>query len=169
MKTLTDVVTMLFKAVKLAAHPVGSIYMSTVSTSPATLFGGTWVQITDRFLWCAGTSHAAGTTGGEETHKLTIAEMPKHTHKVAIFTGGSSDAGSYTTRWFSNDGSSYTNSTENAKIYHIWKSGTNLTYGSNNGVSGTGDPAGNALAQGSSDTHNNMPPYLAVYAWKRTA
>jgi len=61
-------------------HPVGSIYISTVSTSPATLFGGTWTQIKDTFLLTAGDTYTAGDTGGEATHLLTIDEMPSHNH-----------------------------------------------------------------------------------------
>ena len=63
-------------------HPVGSLYWSTDSTSPATLFGGTWEAITDKFILAAGSLYTAGDTGGEATHTLTIDEMPKHTHKV---------------------------------------------------------------------------------------
>ena len=37
-------------------YPVGSIYMSTNSTNPSTLFGGTWKQIKDRFLLACGDS-----------------------------------------------------------------------------------------------------------------
>jgi hypothetical protein len=59
----------------LAAHPVGSYYWSSESTSPATLFGGTWEQVKDCFVYAAGTK-SAGTTGGEETHMLTITELP---------------------------------------------------------------------------------------------
>lgn len=47
----------------LAAYPVGSIYQSTNSTSPAALFGGTWEQIaSERVLMGASSSHKAGTT-----------------------------------------------------------------------------------------------------------
>ena len=47
----------------LAAYPVGSIYQSTASTSPAALFGGTWEQIaSERVLMGASSSHKAGTT-----------------------------------------------------------------------------------------------------------
>lgn len=33
------------RAVKDAMHPVGCVYTSTVNTSPATLFGGTWEAV----------------------------------------------------------------------------------------------------------------------------
>lgn len=61
-------------------YPVGAIYISAVSTSPASLFGGTWEQIKDVFLLAAGATYAAGDTGGEATHTITTQEMPAHTH-----------------------------------------------------------------------------------------
>lgn len=65
-------------------YPVGSIYMSVASASPATLFGGTWEQLKDRFLLGAGDSYTAGDTGGSASHTLTTDEMPSHNH---TFTG----------------------------------------------------------------------------------
>lgn len=100
MRTLKEYMELLIKSVKLLGWPVGSIYTSTLPTDPHELFGGTWEPIQDTFLWCAGPKHAAGTTGGEETHKLTINEFPQHTHKVAVFTGGNNDTGDYDTRFF---------------------------------------------------------------------
>ena len=69
----------------LAAYPVGSYYISSVSTSPASLFGGTWVQVQDRMILAAGTKYSAGTlanpaTGGSETKSLAVANIPSHTH-----------------------------------------------------------------------------------------
>ena len=116
-----------------AVYPVGAIYLSTVAADPATLFGfGTWERVKDVFLLAAGDTYAAGATGGEATHTLTVDEMPKHTHG-SIYTGSS---GTKNLPWLSGTGS-------------------NLAYVG--GYTG-GDAA-----------HNNMPPYLAVYMWKRTA
>lgn len=65
---------------------MGAIYLSAVSTDPGILFGfGTWQQIQDRFLLAAGSTYAAGTTGGEATHTLTVEEMPAHTHVVSNY------------------------------------------------------------------------------------
>jgi microcystin-dependent protein len=65
-------------------YPVGSIYMSTSATNPSGLFGGTWAA------WGAGrvpvgvaasgTFNTVEKTGGAETHTLTTAQMPSHTH-----------------------------------------------------------------------------------------
>ena len=63
-----------------ALYPVGTIYQSTRSTSPATFIGGTWTALTGRVLVGAGTDFAAGTTGGEKSHVLTVDEMPAHKH-----------------------------------------------------------------------------------------
>lgn len=69
----------------LAAHPVGSLYWTSVNENPATTFGGgTWVQIKDRFILAAGDTYTAGNTGGSATVTLTTAQMPNHTH---TFTG----------------------------------------------------------------------------------
>ena len=47
----------------LTSYPVGSIYMSTNSTSPASLFGGTWTSIaSERVLMGVSSSHGAGST-----------------------------------------------------------------------------------------------------------
>ena len=64
-------------------YPVGAIYLSYAAKSPADLFGGTWTQIQNRFLVGVGSSYAAGATGGEATHKLTVNELPSHSHNYS--------------------------------------------------------------------------------------
>ena len=82
----------------LGAYPIGSIYLSVNDTSPASLFGGTWEKIQDRFLLASGSSYSLGATGGEKEHTLTINEMPSHNHGTQIYemtSGGSSNAASW--------------------------------------------------------------------------
>ena len=67
-----------------AMYPIGTIYQSTRPTSPATFIGGTWTALTGRVLVGAGTDFAAGTTGGEKSHVLTVAEMPAHKHPSTV-------------------------------------------------------------------------------------
>lgn len=119
-------------------YPVGSIYMSTNNVSPATFIGGTWAQIQNTFLLAAGSNYAAGSTGGEATHTLTINEMPKHRH-------------SYNDYWNTAAGGSSV--TRHAVAFE--------DIGAKNG--------GGTNSTGGDQAHNNMPPYLAVYMWKRTA
>ena len=64
-------------------YPVGSIYLSVSGTDPQTLFGGTWARLEDVFLLAAGAKHAAGSTGGEESHILTEPEIAPHKHAMA--------------------------------------------------------------------------------------
>lgn len=83
-------------------YPVGAIYLSVNSTSPATLFGGTWEQLKDKFLLGVGDTYTtAGSTGGAASqsytpegavgeHTLTTDEIPSHNH---TFTGTAVDTG----------------------------------------------------------------------------
>ena len=129
---------------KLAAWPIGSIYMTVSNTSPESLFGGTWERISERFLLGASGGFPAGATGGEFTHKLTQSELPNYSLSV---TNGSnvirSKTGSYADAYVQTQSSGWG--------IPNWESKT-VTVASG----------------GSGKAHNNMPPYLAVYMWKRT-
>lgn len=151
-------------------YPVGSIYMSVNSTNPGELFGGTWEQIQGRFLLGQGSGYSAGATGGEAEHTLSIAEMPKHGHKVFLWTGGSDDNGAYTGMIINPETNKLETASKGAKIYHRWKGASFNTWGNADGAgNGSGDVSGNTGFAGASAGHNNMPPYLVVYIWKRTA
>ena len=133
-------------ATVLDMYPVGSIYQTTSSTfNPQTAWGGTWERIKDRFLLAAGDTYTGGSTGGEATHKLTTQEMPSHAHTMYVNNDGSSSSWSPASGTYLVKPDCVTTSTKNY---------------------------GGALAQngaGLGQAHNNMPPYLAVYIWKRTA
>lgn len=118
--------------------PVGYIYLSADSTSPAALFGGTWERIKDRFLLSAGDTYAAGATGGEAEHTLAVDEMPSHNHKEYLHFKSGSDTSMY-------------------------------AYNSYYNYSGAEAYSGVTSSTGGGQAHNNMPPYLAVYMWKRVA
>ena len=76
----TDTSSIYYKLMKLI-YPVGSLYWSSKSTNPASLFGGTWVQIKDRFvLACGDTYTSSGATGGASSVTLSVSNMPSHTH-----------------------------------------------------------------------------------------
>lgn len=84
-------------------YPVGSVYMSTSSTSPETLFGGKWTNIKGRFLWATGSTPMK--TGGSRTtdeHVLTVAEIPPHSHTYAAHWGYNRPARS-SLSWITND------------------------------------------------------------------
>ena len=126
--------------------------MSVNSTNPGTLFGGTWQRIQNQFLLAAGSSYAAGSTGGSATVTLNVNQIPSHTH------------GEYPELWANapftvvGDGKHYV---ERNNIY-----GNYMTVES---ASGGGRAKLYTSAAGGGQAHNNMPPYIAVYVWKRTA
>jgi hypothetical protein len=138
--------------VLLAVHPVGSIFLSTDGTEPAELYGGTWEQIKDVFLLGASDTYAAGSTGGEASHKLESNEMPSHTHIVTAY---------YNYDW-------------NVKVGF----GLGEIYVSSNHIDITGSQTlGTDIdrgylgtrVSGGDEPHNNMPPYYSVYIWRRVA
>ena len=141
-----------------AAMPVGYIYTSVTETSPQTLFGfGTWERLKDTFLLAAGDAYAAGTTGGEAKHTLTVNEMPSHNHPQNARVHGYSG-------WSQIDtGAGYTVNINMASggNYHSPNTKLNAVVVSMGGTS--------TSSTGGSQPHNNMPPYTTVYVWKRTA
>ena len=141
-------------------YPVGSIYMNVNSTNPGTLFGGTWEQIQGKFLLGMSSSYPAGSQGGEAEHTLTVGEMP--THGNHLMQGGmySELADNQ-----SNDSSYRSNTLYLPKT--AFTSSGNFNRGWKDWNGGEMYPAG--TLKGGGNPHNNMPPYLAVYTWKRTA
>ena len=135
-------------------YPVGSFYISAKSTNPAILFGGTWEQIQGRFLLGRSSSYPVGSMGGEATHTLTENEMPSHKgHLSSGIAGGvPMGKGNYEGYLNSNVMNAYPGGN-----YRGWN-----VYAGNEM-----HPASEAVGGG--QAHNNMPPYLSVYIWKRTA
>lgn len=158
-------------------YPVGSIYMSVNSTSPADLFGGTWDTMPAGRVLLAqgksqwGTTYTAGSTGGEATHLLTPEEMPRHKHDAVAnnenisgtaylqMGNGVSIATGSTTGVFSAIGSGRVEGYGSGS-----KSGTNgLKFNS------THTPTISISYTGADTAHNNLQPFIAVFMWRRTA
>lgn len=138
--TVDDIGT---SAIFLVSHPVGSLFETTVSTNPGTLYGGTWAA------WGGGRTpvgvNPADTdfktvekTGGEKTHVLTEAEIAPHSHIETVYwnAGGTGTA-------------------HPAAI----EAGDPRKYG---GLVARTENTGGGQA------HNNLQPYITCYIWKRT-
>lgn len=143
---------------KLDAHPVGSYYWSNDSTSPATLFGGTWEALPAGYTLIAQGSgsdsfgsftYEAGKQYGERMHKLTTDELPHIRGDVLDFARQDPNQKLTTHGVFSAPASI-----------------ENVSFGSNP-QSGQGD--GFVMDFGKDAPHNNLPPVIASYAWRRTA
>ncbi len=126
-------------------YPIGAIYLSFSSTSPATLFGGTWVKLEDRFLRAANDTN----TGGEDTVTLTTSELPSHSHSFERPVYSHDIAGTgYNYPQLLNSGDRYV-----------------ITYP----MPISGGYINSTEREGSSQPHNNMPAYQNIHAWRRTA
>ena len=130
----------------LSSYPVGAIYQSASATSPASIMGGTWTEISDRFLYAVSTQESSKATSGSATVQLSTTHLPK-------MTGGSFSI------WSSGQ-SSYTRGIVTATKGTNWQAGGSGTNNSWREVN---------FSLGSGTAHNNMPPYTTVYVWKRIA
>jgi hypothetical protein len=124
-----------------ASWPVGSLFLATVATNPATLLGfGTWAAFgAGRVLvgLDAGQSEfdTVLETGGAKTHTLTTAEIPAHTHTQSLPTS---------------------------------QTGSQVSGTRDASTTGTGADALATGSAGGGGAHNNLPPYVVVYMWHRT-
>lgn len=138
-------------AISLRMYPVGSIYGSVSNVSPASFLGGTWERIKDRFLLSAGDTYEAGNTGGEATHAHSLAKG----YACINF------------HWSTTLGNLIVGKTFRGERYVVDKymQGNRFYAGDTDGY--LEDMDAMSLG-GSSDSASSMPPYLAVYVWKRT-
>lgn len=141
--------------------PVGFIYVSGVSTNPNTLLGfGTWTQIEGKFLVGVSTTDTdfdLDDTGGAKDVTLTGAQSgtsahghgvtdPGHIHGVAISNSASPG--------YSGLGRKSTDEGDSTAM--IASNTTGLT-------------VNNSSEASASESHENLPPYIAKYIWQRTA
>lgn len=167
----------IYKQAKLDAHPVGSYYWSNESTSPADLFGGTWEALPPGYTLIAqgagsdsfgSFTYEAGKQYGERKHQLTTDELPKHSHTGTTSTTGAHKHGTW--------GESNSNGTPPFGFYdeHSNHSGSSGGIDNDNALYNTstnGDHNHTFITDntGGNQPHNNLPPSIACYGWRRTA
>lgn len=126
-------------------YPVGSIYLSVVNINPSIYFGGVWERFGEGkcLVGVDSTQSEFETvlkTGGAKTVTLNTNQMPSHSH----------GAGKYDGQWMNNAAMSFGAGPQAVII-------DNENHGYRIATSNTG---GN-------QAHENMPPYITVYMWKR--
>ena len=200
LNALQNITNSTFKTALLNfCYPVGSLYWSSKSTNPASLFGGTWVQIKDRFvLACGDTYKTVGATGGSKTVTLTEQQIPNHTHTfrgTAVTSSGMSGnaTGSFASRTLSNlnpivgakGGDAPQSATASGNFSAHWGPSSSGGGGAAQATVDNEDKrttmslnvehthsvtaSGTNLSTGGGQAHDNMPPYVVKYCWERTA
>ena len=160
----TQIATTAFVSAALAAaYPVGSIYMATVNTSPATLLGfGTWVRYGQGRMPISAddSTYTLGSTGGSATTTLSTANLPSHSHS-ATSTSSVSDPG-HSHIYYLKTGNGYRPSADGNE---------NNGYDANTSTSTTGITVSTSTSignTGSGTAATTISPYIVVYMWNRT-
>ena len=146
-------------------HPVGSIWETTTTDDPNTLWAGTtWVKMdAGRVLVAAGSYTESGTTytynlgdtGGEAKHQLSTEELAAHSHGVSCSTDGNHSHG----YWYNDGGDGHSSYNGSAAWDGFTQTTTNGAHSHTISIANTG---GNVR-------HENRPPYQVINRWKRTA
>lgn len=165
-----------------SVYPIGSIYMSVNSTDPSTLFGGSWEQIQDRFLLASGVSHSAGSTGGsadavvvKHSHGTESHNHVQDSHTHGTNLGDNIGFATYTHSSgvermkvaTSSSSKRYTYGSKPSGSSSAAESGLNWSSGLSEATPYIGSASVKVYSNGVDGTGKNMPPYLAVYVWKR--
>lgn len=151
-------------------RPVGSIYLSLDPTDPSTLFGGTWERIQDRFLLAAGSTYDAGKMDGSAD-----AVVVRHSHGQSSHAHSPSDGERYGFMEYKQNVNVSrtkvkTDSSSAGRYAILGTSGASSAQESNLDFSNYTSFATPEISDsGVSGEGKNMPPYLTVYMWKRTA
>ena len=186
----------LISQILLLAYPIGSYYWSNENTDPGTLFGGTWVQIKDKFVIAAGDSHTAGTSYGSNTkdishthsyshthgipgvahihstgnHILTVDEIPSHSHYGLYDQSNAERKQSWGTDTEHTALINGMGATEWNGQFHVGSTGGGGAH--NHGNTGSTTPSAtttNSQSTSTSESSSNLQPYITCYMWKRTA
>lgn len=161
-KLLEDCKEAAKRAALLAANPVGKLWASDDPTSPASIVGGTWERIKDRFILAAGDTYAAGSAGGSVTHQhvYTVHYNAKYGMLVNADESWSLSSMLY------NESNQLS---MNQSVKTIFD-GNGATINQNFLIAATESNRTTSYnATGSTSYQSNLPPYQVFYVWQRVA
>lgn len=132
-------------------YPIGSLYISKENVSPASLFGGTWEQLTTDAYFKIVSSNGRKLGGTSDEHKIPVESMPTHNHiqraeganyaEFEVFRGyGDYQTGSLVGNSHRANGTQAVYITNGSQYVHTWNNGNDQPY---------------------------YPYYYGVYAWIR--
>ena len=144
--------------------PVGSMVIRYDHTSPAELFGGTWTRVihstgAGTFLYGSTAAAVIGECGGEAEVTLTVDQMPSHKHSLLR------------PRWFGIENGSDTSYSTYFSKNSIYGPGTTAVnaYKTIESYDSPSSVSNGIFKTGGGGSHNNIPPFIKVSIWRRTA
>lgn len=138
-------------------YPVGTVYKTRNSSfNPNTAWGGTWTKIEGRFLLASSGSYPIGSTGGNAN-----AIVPAHTHGASTGSAGTHD---HEIKTIKNNVGLRSGSTGTIVTVYTYDNGSKRTESA-----GAHSHTVTINSTGESVAGKNMPPYLVVNVWTRTA
>lgn len=155
---------MIFK--NFCPFPVNSLYLSLGNENPSTLWlGTTWAKQEGRFLLGSSSSYGLGITGGASTVKLTIANLPSHTHSATTAAHTHTQpAHTHKIKGYNNEQADGPNLAGAGG----WETTKNaITESAGGETTGSASPVTSIGATGNGEAFSIMPPYIVVNIWKR--
>ena len=153
----TDLLTAIYNGIKskifLGVYPVGSVYLSYNSTNPSTLFGGTWTRLKGGYIYgcveSSGTGNGTGTSTGSTT--LSASQIPTFAFRTGHIDNGDGAFNGIT------------------NVSHTFDTTTGLGSYGWEAAKGSTQPRSHKYEFGGGQGHTHIIPYIAVFAWRRTA
>lgn len=138
-------------------YPIGSVYMSYNSTSPASIFGGEWTQLTTGVLRAANDNGTGGSDTISHSHLYGLAFYCYY----GVVVGADTNA----IRLYNGLTKSYISSGDTDKA---------ATTNANNNITTAAKSVSSVACHGGTtntteQSLSNLPEYQNIYTWRRTA
>lgn len=147
-----------------AVYPVGSVYLSTVGTSPSSIIGGTWVAMTGGMIGLVGSTGVASAANNGGSLTISTNQMPSHSHGALQNTHADDYCFTLNRTWNTDAVGRMAFQMSSSSNYKAM--GTNTSASDSVGIEDISQATSTATAGGG---QNFIPAHTAVYGWRRTA